>query len=85
MLDGKVVNGSDFAGCLKELVTICVMCNDSGLAYNEVCLMFVYVCIHVRTPICVCVCVRACVCVCVCVFVRACVRACVETILCTVM
>ena len=28
--------GSDYAQNLKELVDICVLCNDSGLTYNEV-------------------------------------------------
>ena len=37
MLEGCAVSGQDYADCLSELVNICVLCNDSGLAYNEVC------------------------------------------------
>jgi len=35
-LGGKKVRGSDING-LEELVTICAMCNDSSVDYNEVC------------------------------------------------
>ena len=35
-LDGQCVSGQDYSRCLSELVNICVLCNDSGLAYNEV-------------------------------------------------
>ena len=36
MFEDKKVSGKDYEGCLKELMDICVMCNDSGLSYNEV-------------------------------------------------
>lgn len=36
VLNGEEVSGQDYAGCLRELVNICVLCNDSELAYNEV-------------------------------------------------
>ena len=36
MVGGQKVNPQDYAGCLKELMNICMLCNDSGLAYNEV-------------------------------------------------
>ena len=35
-LDGKEVNGGTYREGLKELMDICTLCNDSGLAYNEV-------------------------------------------------
>ena len=35
-LDGSEVEGSSFKQGLKELMDICTLCNDSGLAYNEV-------------------------------------------------
>lgn len=34
-LDGVEVKGSSFKQGLKELMEICTLCNDSGLAYNE--------------------------------------------------
>lgn len=34
-LDGQSVSGQEYSRCLSELVNICVLCNDSGLAYNE--------------------------------------------------
>ncbi|CAI8023215.1 Calcium-transporting ATPase sarcoplasmic/endoplasmic reticulum type [Geodia barretti] len=34
-LGGGAVSGQDYATCLTELVNVCVLCNDSGLAYNE--------------------------------------------------
>ena len=37
-LDGVEVKGSSFKQGLKELMEICTLCNDSGLAYNEVCM-----------------------------------------------
>ena len=36
-LDDSEVKGSSFKQGLKELMDICTLCNDSGLAYNEVC------------------------------------------------
>lgn len=36
LLEGKKVVASDYNECLKELANICMLCNDSGLAYNEV-------------------------------------------------
>ena len=36
MINGKVVEGVDYADDLSELSSICVLCNDSGLDYNEV-------------------------------------------------
>ena len=36
-LGGQAVSSvQDYAECLSELVDVCVLCNDSGLAYNEV-------------------------------------------------
>lgn len=35
VLNGEEISGQDYAGCLRELVNICVLCNDSELAYNE--------------------------------------------------
>ena len=35
-LDGGEVKGSTYKQGLKELMDICTLCNDSGLAYNEV-------------------------------------------------
>jgi Ca2+ transporting ATPase len=35
-LGDEPVSGQDYATCLTELVNVCVLCNDSGLAYNEV-------------------------------------------------
>lgn len=35
-LDGEEVNGSTYRDGLKELMDICTLCNDSGLAFNEV-------------------------------------------------
>ncbi|XP_065830834.1 sarcoplasmic/endoplasmic reticulum calcium ATPase 2-like isoform X2 [Oscarella lobularis] len=35
MINGKVVEGVDYADDLSELSSICVLCNDSGLDYNE--------------------------------------------------
>ena len=35
-LDGSEVKGSSYKQGLKELMDICTLCNDSGLAYNEV-------------------------------------------------
>lgn len=35
MVDGKKVDSQDYGSCLKELMNICMLCNDSGLAYNE--------------------------------------------------
>lgn len=37
MVDGQKINPQDYEQSLKELMTICMLCNDSGLAYNEVC------------------------------------------------
>ena len=37
MVEGQKVNPQDYDQCLKELMNICMLCNDSGLAYNEVC------------------------------------------------
>lgn len=34
-LGGKKVRGSEVSG-LEELMTICAMCNDSSVDYNEV-------------------------------------------------
>ena len=34
--EGHKVSGKDYEGCLKELMDVCVMCNDSELSYNEV-------------------------------------------------
>ena len=34
--EGHKVSGKDNEGCLKELMDVCVMCNDSELSYNEV-------------------------------------------------
>ena len=52
LLNGEQVSGTDYDKCLRELVNICVLCNDSELAYNEVgknstispdvCLSFMY-------------------------------------------
>ena len=36
MIDGAKVNPGDFTDSLKELANVCMLCNDSGLAYNEV-------------------------------------------------
>ena len=36
VFEEKVVAGSDYEGRLKELMDICIMCNDSELSYNEV-------------------------------------------------
>ena len=36
LLNGEQVTGADYAKCLRELVNICVLCNDSELTYNEV-------------------------------------------------
>ncbi|KAL5477122.1 hypothetical protein EMCRGX_G023868 [Ephydatia muelleri] len=33
--EGHKVSGKDYEGCLKELMDVCVMCNDSELSYNE--------------------------------------------------
>jgi hypothetical protein len=38
-MDGQRVNSQDHQGALKELMNICMLCNDSGLAYNEVILL----------------------------------------------
>lgn len=35
LVDGNKTNGSEHRHCLKELVDICVLCNDSSLNYNE--------------------------------------------------
>ena len=35
-VDGEQVQGSAYKDGLKELMDICTLCNDSGLAYNEV-------------------------------------------------
>ena len=35
-IDGEEVQGSAYKDGLKELMDICTLCNDSGLAYNEV-------------------------------------------------
>ena len=35
-LDGEEVKGCTYREGLKELMDICTLCNDSGLAYNEV-------------------------------------------------
>jgi hypothetical protein len=35
-LDGSEVKGSSYKQGLKELMDVCTLCNDSGLAYNEV-------------------------------------------------
>jgi len=35
-LDGKKVNSVEYKSNLAELMDICLLCNDSGLAYNEV-------------------------------------------------
>ena len=35
-IDHKKVDCQDYAGCLKELMDICLLCNDSALVYNEV-------------------------------------------------
>lgn len=37
MIDGKKVNPQDYRDCLKELMNVCMLCNDSGLTFNEVC------------------------------------------------
>ena len=34
--DGSKINNTEYSYCLKELVDICVLCNDSSLSYNEV-------------------------------------------------
>ena len=36
LLDGEKVIASDYSKCLEELTHVCMLCNDSGLAYNEV-------------------------------------------------
>ena len=36
LLGKEKVKGCDHAHCLQELVNVCVLCNDSGLSYNEV-------------------------------------------------
>ena len=35
-LEEQSVVGQEYCECLSELVNVCVLCNDSGLAYNEV-------------------------------------------------
>ena len=35
-LDDQEVKGNTYKEGLKELMDICTLCNDSGLAYNEV-------------------------------------------------
>lgn len=37
LLGEKAVDVRDYSTSLSELVNICVLCNDSGLAFNEVC------------------------------------------------
>ncbi len=36
LMNGEKVNVAEYVPCLKELMDICMMCNDSGLSYNEV-------------------------------------------------
>ncbi len=49
---GVDVRSGEYRDALKEFMDICMLCNDSGLDYNEVSRGVVCVC---RTSSCVCV------------------------------
>ncbi len=36
LYEGRKIDTIDYSSYLKELVDICVLCNDSNLSYNEV-------------------------------------------------
>lgn len=39
------MKASDYRTSLKELMDICMLCNDSGLAYNEVGVVITLMCL----------------------------------------